>query len=194
MSEKEKFDIPAEHKKVLSVKFKSKCGDKSAAQIDFMVDVEFDDFYQMRKKAIERVVWSAQQKLRKEPKHLPIGKKVLINSEGDQKKTFLDVLDAMKPDEQFSIMQEMLKRMNVNFPEPLEAKLERKVYSEEELGDFSKKELLTILGWYDENDNSGMNRAKLIEAILFAQELEENGDEPLIEETDDTPENSEEIE
>jgi len=166
---------------IRDVQFKSKNGDKNGPVFTYKVDIVFKNLAEMKKAAVERVVWSAQQIARS--KGFPRDRKVTVGADGKPVMTQRDLIAHMKPEELARLKELIDERMRTTgVEEPVE--VERKLYTELELEDLTRAQLETVLAWYSDEETTKFKRGDLIEEILSAQELDESKEEDENEDED----------
>ncbi len=154
---------------IRDVQFKSKNGDKNGPVVTYKIDIVFKNLVEMKKAAVERVVWSAQQIARS--KGFPHDRKVTVGADGKPVMTQRDLIAQMKPEELARLKELIDERMKfASVEKPVE--VERKIYTELELEDFTRSQLETVLAWYSDEETTKFKRGDLIEEILSAQELD----------------------
>lgn len=166
--------------------------------LSFHVNVKFSSFADMKKAAVGHAVWAAQNKLRtKKGFSIPRDRIVEIDSQGIPVKGPVEQFQALDPDQRAMFMEyirsEMMKDLQNEMKKEKEpVKEEIRVYSEEELDGLKRNELLKVMSWYDQGDNSELDRKELIQYILMAQES--NGLESESEDSEDSADSDEETE
>ena len=108
----------------------------------------------------------------------PAGRCVEVDYNGNPMRTFDDVFDLMSPEQQMAFMVRKMAELRVNSAKEAPAEVETQIYTQEQLEDMSREQLLVVARWYEpDSDYSEYKRSELVSGVWEAQQLKEESEE-----------------